>query len=92
MTISKSTEKLSPEQSGWGWKALIVACILSFIFMLFFYLAISNDPEYMPSHKQAYTQQHVFKSAPVMSHQPLSDHIDTSHKQMDESMHVQHAQ
>ncbi|OTG85112.1 hypothetical protein [Acinetobacter sp. ANC 4648] len=84
------TEKLSPEQSGWGWKSLIIACILSFIFMLFFYLAISNDPEYMPSHKQTYTQQNVFKSGPVMTKQPISGQIDIPHKPMDESMHVQH--
>lgn len=63
-------EKLSPEESIWGWKLLIVACILSFIFMSIFYLAVTNDPEYMPNHKQKYTQEHVYKSSPTM--QPLS--------------------
>ncbi len=30
------TNKLSPEQSWWGWKLLIVASILSVLFMIIF--------------------------------------------------------
>lgn len=45
------TNKLSPEQSWWGWKSLIVACILSLLFMIIFYVAINNEPDYMPSQK-----------------------------------------
>lgn len=45
------TNKLSPEQSWWGWKSLSVACILSLLFMIIFYLAINNEPDYMPSQK-----------------------------------------
>jgi len=45
------TNKLSPEQSWWGWKLLIVASILSVLFMIVFYLAINNEPDYMPSQK-----------------------------------------
>lgn len=47
------TNKLSPEQSWWGWKLLIVASILSVLFMIIFYLAINNEPDYMPSQKEA---------------------------------------
>ncbi|WP_019458007.1 MULTISPECIES: NADH-quinone oxidoreductase subunit J [unclassified Acinetobacter] len=43
------TNKLSPEQSWWGWKLLIVASILALLFMLIFYWAINNEPDYMPS-------------------------------------------
>lgn len=46
------TNKLSPEQSWWGWKLLIVASILSVLFMIIFYLAINNEPDYMPSQKR----------------------------------------
>lgn len=46
------TNKLSPEQSWWGWKLLIVASILSVLFMIIFYLAINNEPDYMPSQKK----------------------------------------
>ena len=45
------TNKLSPEQSWWGWKLLIVASILALLFMIIFYLAINNEPDYMPSQK-----------------------------------------
>lgn len=70
-----------PEKTFWGWKALIVAFILSIIFLGIFYLAMENDPDYMPSqqHKQQAQQQHAFKSAPTMksdSEQP-TEHAHT---------------
>ena len=48
------SEKLSPEKSVWGWKLLIVAFILSLIFMGVFYLAVNNEPDYMPSAENAH--------------------------------------
>lgn len=47
------TDSSSPEKSFWGWKGLIIACILGALFMGFFWLAISNEPDYMPSQKRA---------------------------------------
>jgi hypothetical protein len=47
------SEKLCPETSPWGWKALIITCILSFIFMVIFYLAINNEPDYMPMNQKS---------------------------------------
>ncbi|WP_445116653.1 hypothetical protein [Acinetobacter sp. WZC-1] len=61
----------SPEKSPWGWKALIIAFILSAFFLGFFYLAVSNEPDYMPSQKQQHTHQTAFKNAPVMSQEAL---------------------
>lgn len=46
------SEKLCPETSPWGWKALIITCILSFIFMVVFYLAINNESDYMPMNQK----------------------------------------
>ncbi|OTG80034.1 hypothetical protein [Acinetobacter sp. ANC 4648] len=43
----------SPEKSPWGWKAVIISVILSCIFLGFFYLAVTNEPDYMPSQKRA---------------------------------------
>jgi hypothetical protein len=62
-----------PEKTFWGWKALIVAIILSIIFLAIFYLAMENDPDYMPSQqiKEHSQQQHAFKSAPTMSPEAL---------------------
>ncbi|MEO4209925.1 hypothetical protein [Acinetobacter pittii] len=58
------TNKLSPEQSWWGWKSLIVACILSLLFMIIFYLAINNEPDYMPSQKN----KQMMETAEQMNH------------------------
>lgn len=41
--------------------------------MLFFWLAVSNEPDYMPSQqKKDNTQQHAFKNAPAMSPEALA--------------------
>ena len=68
------TDHSTPEKSPWGWKALIIFCILGGLFMLFFWLAVSNEPDYMPSqqNKQS-TQQHAFKNAPAMSEEALAE-------------------
>ncbi|PWB15432.1 MULTISPECIES: hypothetical protein [Acinetobacter] len=42
------SDNTSPEKSPWGWKALIIATILSIIFLVVFYLAMQNEPDYMP--------------------------------------------
>lgn len=68
------TDENSPEKSPWGWKALIIFCILSVLFMGFFWLAVSNEPDYMPSQqKKDNTQQHAFKNAPAMSQEQLAE-------------------
>ena len=67
------TDNTSPEKSPWGWKALIIAFILSGIFLGIFYLAITNEPDYMPSQQtQQNSQQHAFKNAPAMSEQAMA--------------------
>lgn len=63
----------SPEKSPWGWKALVIAFILSGFFLGFFYLAVTNEPDYMPSQQNKQnTQQHAFKNAPAMSEEALT--------------------
>ena len=67
------TDNTSPEKSPWGWKALIIAFILSGIFLGIFYLAITNEPDYMPSQQtQQNSQQHAFKNAPAMSEEAMA--------------------
>lgn len=62
------SDENSPEKSPWGWKALIISFILSVIFLIIFYLAITNEPDYMPSQQNKQTtQQHAFKNAPTMN-------------------------
>ena len=67
------TNNTSPEKSPWGWKALIIAFILSAFFLGFFYLAVTNEPDYMPSQKRAESNQTAFKNAPVMSQEALAE-------------------
>lgn len=67
------SNEISPEKSAWGWKALIIAFILSAFFLGFFYLAVTNEPDYMPSQQSKQnTQQHAFKNAPAMSEEALA--------------------
>ena len=67
------SNEVSPEKSAWGWKALIIAFILSAFFLGFFYLAVTNEPDYMPSQQNKQnTQQHAFKNAPAMSEEALA--------------------
>jgi hypothetical protein len=67
------SNEISPEKSAWGWKALIIAFILSAFFLGFFYLAVSSEPDYMPSQQNKQnTQQHAFKNAPAMSEEALA--------------------
>ena len=66
------TDHSSPEKSPWGWKALIIFCILGGLFMFIFWLAVTNEPDYMPSQQNKQTtQQHAFKNAPAMSQEAL---------------------
>lgn len=67
------TDHSSPEKSPWGWKALIIFSVLGALFLGLFYLAVSNEPNYMPSQQNKHnTQQHAFKNAPAMSEEALA--------------------
>ena len=58
------SDDTSPEKSPWGWKALIIATILSIIFLVVFYLAMQHEPDYMPG-KQRLAREAQASSAPV---------------------------
>lgn len=65
-------ENISPEKSPWGWKAVIIFSIGGVLFLALFYLAMENEPDYMPSNQaKQNTQQHAFKNAPTMSKEDL---------------------
>ena len=67
-----NNQVLSPEKTPWGWKAIIIATILSALFLGIFYLAMSNEPDYMPSKKHE-MQQHAFKQQPKMSAEAMAE-------------------
>jgi hypothetical protein len=60
--------------------------------MLFFWLAVSNEPDYMPSQqKKENTQQHAFKNAPAMSPEALAKaQADREARQATSSSHQTH--
>lgn len=43
----------TPEKSAWGYKGLIVALLIAGTFLGFFFLAVSSEPDYMPSQQKA---------------------------------------
>jgi hypothetical protein len=77
------TNNSSPEKSPGGWKALIIFCILGAVFMGIFYLAISNEPDYMPSQKRNQThtthQQQSSASEPTAGEMNMTE---AEHAQM----------
>ncbi|MDO4222709.1 MAG: DUF4199 domain-containing protein [Acinetobacter sp.] len=38
-----------PEKSAWGYKGLIAAAVIAGTFLGFFFLAVTSEPDYMPS-------------------------------------------
>jgi len=59
----------------WRSKAVIIATIFSCLFLVLFYLAVSNEPDYMPSqqNKHIHTQQSSEKDSTPHSNMQMSD-------------------
>lgn len=52
-----SLNDTTPEKSAWGYKGLIVAFLIASTFIGFFYLAVTSEPDYMPSQQKARQQE-----------------------------------
>ena len=62
------------KKSPWGLKAAIIAFILSVLFLGFFYLAMSNEPDYMPSQKkQAQGSHQMGASEPTATEMNMTE-------------------
>ncbi|EEH67230.1 MULTISPECIES: hypothetical protein [Acinetobacter] len=64
-----------------GWKFVIIVGILSTIFLSFFYLAMTQEPDYMPGaqrkiqQEEALSQDHTTATSEVKTqHNPKSSH------------------
>lgn len=80
--MQKMTDQNSPEKSPWGWKAVLVAVVLSALFLLIFYAAVSSEPDYMPSQQK--------KTAPVTAeqhHMTEQEHAAMSEHEHDATAH-----
>ncbi|HQW53159.1 MAG TPA: hypothetical protein PLU69_04195, partial [Acinetobacter sp.] len=60
------SEKLNPTTSPWGWKAVVITVVLCSIFVGVLYLAVSNEPDYMPSQKRKVAQQNMEQQSTEM--------------------------
>lgn len=54
---------VSPKVPLWRSKAVIIAAIFSCLFLVFFYLAVNRESDYMPSQKQTTALQHRMNSS-----------------------------
>ncbi|EOR09722.1 hypothetical protein MMP65_13055 [Acinetobacter sp. ANC 3926] len=57
MNNQPSQKKDSNEETVLGWKFVIIVGVLSTIFLSFFYLAMTQEPDYMPGAQRKAQQQ-----------------------------------
>lgn len=75
MSNQPSPQKNSNEETVLGWKFVIIVGVLSTIFLSFFYLAMSQEPDYMPSaqrkaqqEKELAQQEYASAASEVIEH------------------------
>ncbi|AUX85251.1 hypothetical protein ACUM6W_10265 [Acinetobacter tandoii] len=81
------SDDTSPEKSPWGWKALIIATILSVIFLVVFYLAMQHEPDYMPG-KQREARAAQASGAPAEHTMDMSTESDAQQMNMSAEEHA----
>ena len=79
MSNQPSPQKDSNEETVLGWKFVIIVGVLSTIFLSFFYLAMSQEPDYMPGAQRKAQQQKELSQAASPS--PASSEVATQDHQ-----------
>ncbi len=80
------SDKNSSESAVLGWKFVLIVGVLSAIFLGFFYLAMSNEPDYMPG-AQRKAQQHEMQQKVEKSTDQQSQHDNMPEMDMQEHQH-----
>ncbi len=80
------SDKNSSESAVLGWKFVLIVGVLSAIFLGFFYLAMSNEPDYMPG-AQRKAQQHEIQQKVEKSTDQQSQHDNMPEMDMQEHQH-----
>lgn len=80
------SDKNSSESAILGWKFVLIVGVLSAIFLGFFYLAMSNEPDYMPG-AQRKAQQHEMQQKVEKSTDQQSQHDNMPEMDMQEHQH-----
>ena len=70
--MKKNSPSDHTQSTALGWKFVAIVAVLTSIFFSFLYLAMSSEPDYMPS-QQRETRTTAIKNAPVMSQQALAE-------------------
>jgi len=78
--------KNSSESAILGWKFVLIVGVLSAIFLGFFYLAMSNEPDYMPG-AQRKAQQHEMQQKAEKLTDQQTQHDNMSEMDMQEHQH-----
>ncbi|MCH7379032.1 MULTISPECIES: hypothetical protein [Acinetobacter] len=65
MNNQPSPKKDSNEETVLGWKFVIIVGVLSTIFLSFFYLAMTQEPDYMPGAQRKAQQQEQQHTQPA---------------------------
>lgn len=84
------TDKSSSESTILGWKFVVLFGAIGVIFLSFFYLAMSSEPDYMPGAQRKAQQQHEMQHTteqPAENHAQHSDNM--SNMDMPEHQHSQ---
>lgn len=80
------SDKNSSESAILGWKFVLIVGVLSAIFLGFFYLAMSNEPDYMPG-AQRKAQQHEMQQKAEKSTDQQTQHDNMPEMDMQEHQH-----
>lgn len=75
MAPQKDSHADSHESTVLGWKFVLIVGVLSCIFLSFFYLAMTNEPDYMPGAQRKAQQQKELTQATAASE------VTTEHQQ-----------
>lgn len=69
-----SNEENLTTKSIFGWKGVIAACIFGLFFMTILYLAVNNEPDYMPSQQKKLQQQQQAENGTVPANESHHAH------------------
>lgn len=81
------SDKNSSESAALGWKFVLIVGVLSAIFLGFFYLAMSNEPDYMPGAQRKAQQEQTQQKTEKMTDQQSQHNDNMSEMDMKEHQH-----
>ena len=82
----QSSPQKDSHETVLGWKFVIIVGILSAIFLGFFYLAMSNEPDYMPGAQRKAAQQQMHTENTEHQMDMSSEQHEMSQMQDDQNM------